>query len=222
MPPPKDNIQILQRKYDTNSPYTQNPIFGNPIDKYLNSQNEIIKGEKRKKISGDQINLNKSERTISFKLDRPERIDTKGIIRMPKNEGIEEKTTIDSTDFSKKPFNLNALIQNTSEGIRLKKVKTKIPPLIDAKTPIYKGKAIKNIKYLDVKQGTSSSYIWDVFNDSRNQIWMGTNGGGVSVYTGDKFRHFNEDCGLSNNFVWCIEEDQHGNMWFGTLGQGVC
>ena len=130
MPPPKDNIQILQRKYDTNSPYTQNPIFGNPIDKYLNSQNEIIKGEKRKKISGDQINLNKSERTISFKLDSPERIDTKGIIRMPKNEGIEEKTTIDSTDFSKKPFNLNTLIQNTSEGIRLKKVKTKIPPLI--------------------------------------------------------------------------------------------
>ncbi|MGB1508196.1 MAG: ligand-binding sensor domain-containing protein, partial [Crocinitomicaceae bacterium] len=85
-----------------------------------------------------------------------------------------------------------------------------------------KGKAIKNIKYLDVKQGTSSSYIWDVYHDTKNQIWMGTNGGGVSVYTGDKFRHFNEDCGLSNNFVWCIEEDQHGNMWFGTLGQGVC
>ena len=79
--------------------------------------------------------------------------------------------------------------------------------------------AIKNIKYLDVKQGTSSSYIWDVYHDTKNQIWMGTNGGGVSLYTG---RHFNEDCGLSNNFVWCIEEDQHGNMWFGTLGQGVC
>ena len=46
--------------------------------------------------------------------------------------------------------------------------------------------------------------------------------GVLVLYTGDKFRHFNEDCGLSNNFVWCIEEDQHGNMWFGTLGQGVC
>ena len=222
VPPPKDNIQILQRKYDTNSPYTQNPIFGNPIDKYLNSQNEIIKGEKRKKISGDQINLSKSKRTISFKLDSPKRIDTKGIIRMSKNDRIEKKIALDSAGFSKTPFNLDALIQNTSDGIQLKKVKTKIPELIDAKTPIYKGKAIKNIKYLDVKQGTSSSYIWDVYHDTKNQIWMGTNGGGVSVYTGDKFRHFNEDCGLSNNFVWCIEEDQHGNMWFGTLGQGVC
>ena len=133
MPPPKDNIQILQRKYDTNSPYTQNPIFGNPIDKCLNSQNEIIKGEKRKKISGDQINLNKSNQTISFKLDSPKRIDTKGIIRMSKNDGIEKKIALDSAGFSKTLFNLDALIQNTSDGIQLKKVKTKIPQLIDAK-----------------------------------------------------------------------------------------
>ena len=127
VPISKSTIQVLHRKYDTNSPYSQNPILGNPIDKYLNSQNEIIKGEKRKKIIGDQINLNKSKRTISFKLESPERIDTKGIIRMSKNDRIEEKIALDSAGFSKKPFNLNALIQNTSDGIRLKKVKTKIP-----------------------------------------------------------------------------------------------
>ena len=46
VPISKSTIQVLHRKYDTNSPYTHNPIFGNPIDKYLNSQNEIIKGEK--------------------------------------------------------------------------------------------------------------------------------------------------------------------------------
>lgn len=222
VPISKSTIQVLHRKYDTNSPYSKNPVLGNQIDKYLNSQNEIIEGDKTRKIIGNKIDFKNSQEIISFNLNKPERINTKGITNISLNKSIEEKTLIDSTDFSKKPFNLNALIQNTSEGIRLKKVKTKIPPLIDAKTPIYKGKAIKNIKYLDVKQGTSSSYIWDVFNDSRNQIWMGTNGGGVSVYTGDKFRHFNEDCGLSNNFIWCIEEDRNGNMWFGTLGEGIC
>ena len=126
VPISKSTIQVLHRKYDTNSPYTHNPIFGNPIDKYLNSQNEIIKGEKRRKITGDQINLNMSERTISFKLESPKRIDTKGIIRVSKNERTEEKIALDSAGFSKKPFNLNALIQNTSDGIQLKKVKTKI------------------------------------------------------------------------------------------------
>ena len=73
-------------------------------------------------------------------MDSPKRIDTKGILRMPKDDRIEKKIALDSAGFSKKPFNLDALIQNTSDGIRLKKVKTKIPPLIDAKTPIYKGK----------------------------------------------------------------------------------
>ncbi len=50
---------------------------------------------------------------------------------------------------------------------------------------------------------------------------MGTNGGGVSMYDGSNFRHFNTETGLSSNNVWCINEDGKGNMWFGTWGGGV-
>lgn len=216
------NVELLQRKYDTNSPYTTNPILGNEISSHVNSKNEIIKGENKIKISGKKIDLSTYGQRSSFRLEEPKKIKTDGIINFEKNSFEVQKRYLQVTNFSKTQLNFNSTESVKKKGLRLRKVDTKIPVLVDAKTPIYKGKAIKNIKYLDVKQGTSSSYIWDVFHDRRDQIWMGTNGGGVSVYTGDKFRHFKKEHGLSNNFIWCIEEDRKGNMWFGTLGGGLC
>jgi len=213
----KKEIELHYRKYDTTSPYKTNPIYGDRIESSLNSKNTAITGDNKLKIDGRLIDFRERKQPKKYSLENPKRLITKGIINIPLEANRVEKRLADSNLFLKRAFN-----SPKKRAIALRKQKTKIPPLADAKTPIYKGKAIANIKYLDVKQGTSSSYIWDVFHDSKGQIWMGTNGAGVSVYTGDKFRHFNEDHGLNNNFIWCIEEDRNGNMWFGTFGEGVC
>ena len=222
IPTSKKEVELRYRKYDASGPYNTNPIFGNGIENSVNSKNELISGKNKTKIDGKRIDSRILKQPKTYKLEAPKRINTRGIINIPLDLNKVQKRMVDSSTFLKTAFGPSKMDPTKKTRIKLSKVKTKIPSLADAKTPIYKGKAIKNIKYLDVKQGTSSSYIWDVFHDSKNQIWMGTNGGGVSVYTGDKFRHFNEDHGLSNNFIWCIEEDRQGNMWFGTSGDGVC
>ena len=222
-------IKLGHRKYDTTSSYKTNPVYGTPVEKSLNSNNDIIHPDNKIKIAGLKINSRQLPAPITFNLNAPQPIITKGIINIPWDVSKVDVRMIDSSLISKRALLINPKNKSKNKNLigvelnaKLTKIKSEIPPLTEAKTPIYKGKAIKNIKYLDVKQGMSSSYVWDVFHDSRNQIWMGSNGGGVSIYTGDKFRHFTEENGLSNNFVWCIEEDRRGNMWFGTFGDGVC
>ena len=207
----KKNIPVIHRKYDSTSSYTTNPVNGANIrdEKNYSSGKSI-------KITGVKILLSNAPPPTVFNLTTPTLINTKGIINLSmKNEKIESRP-IDSSK-----INPPKKIIGNRLPVELSKIKTTIPSLSPSKPPIYKGKAIKNIKYLDVKQGANSSYIWDVFIDSRNQIWMGTNGGGVSVYTGNHFRHYTEKNGLSDDFVWCIEEDRKGNMWFGTWEGGI-
>jgi len=207
----KKNIPVIHRRYDSTSSYTTNPI--NNISITYEKSNS---SRKKIKIKGKKISLSDTRPPSVFKLSEPTLINTKGIIQF----------SLKKEDIKSRPINSNKISTRTKIigkrlPVKLTKINTSIPLLSLSKPPIYKGKAIKNIKYLDVKQGANSSYIWDVYIDSRNQVWMGTNGGGVSVYTGNHYRHYTEKNGLSDDFVWCIEEDQKGNMWFGTWEGGV-
>jgi len=102
-----------------------------------------------------------------------------------------------------------------------KVVKTIQPSPTKALPPAFKDAAIANIQYLDVDQGMNSSYVLSILEDKNGNLWFGTDGGGVSVYDGESFRHFTEKEGLSNNYVRSILEDKNGNLWFGTYGGGV-
>jgi signal transduction histidine kinase/ligand-binding sensor domain-containing protein len=96
-----------------------------------------------------------------------------------------------------------------------------VPFTIPAMAPVYKDNPTANLKYLDVNQGMISSYILAMLEDKFGNLWFGTDGGGVSCYDGETFRHFTTEQGLSDNRVWSILEDRKGNIWFGTEGGGV-
>jgi len=57
--------------------------------------------------------------------------------------------------------------------------------------------------------------------DHNGNIWIATQGGGVSKYDGKTFSTYSTNQGLANNTVNSIIEDKNGNMWFGTDGGGV-
>jgi len=65
--------------------------------------------------------------------------------------------------------------------------------------------------------------IMALCQDRDENIWIGTYGGGVTVYNLKKgtFRSFTEQEGLSDNLVLCIFEDREGNIWIGTDGGGL-
>ncbi|HEY1164608.1 MAG TPA: two-component regulator propeller domain-containing protein, partial [Chitinophaga sp.] len=78
--------------------------------------------------------------------------------------------------------------------------------------------------------GLSGNDVFCLKKDSRGNIWIGTNGNGVTVYnplTGvmrrfDSNRSYPANSkALTNGFVRAIEEDRSGNIWIGTIGAGI-
>lgn len=78
-----------------------------------------------------------------------------------------------------------------------------------------------HFSYLNKEQGLNSDWI-TVFLESREgKIWMGTRGGGLSIWDGKGFTHYTAINGLSHNEVMCLLEDREGNIWIGTMGGGL-
>ena len=69
--------------------------------------------------------------------------------------------------------------------------------------------------------GLISDYVYCVFQDSKNNIWCGTNEG-VSSFNGESFTNYTTKNGLSDNEVLRIFEDKNGRIWFFCFNGKVC
>ena len=63
-----------------------------------------------------------------------------------------------------------------------------------------------------------TDYVRRIFQDSRGDMWFGTNGDGVIRYHGGSLQGFSVREGLGGEAVRGIVEDRDGNVWFGTNG----
>ncbi len=72
-----------------------------------------------------------------------------------------------------------------------------------------------------IAQGLPNNQILSVFEDSEENIWLGTNGDGLCRFVGDNFAHYTEEEGLSSNKVMGIKQDANGNYWLATDGGGI-
>ncbi len=63
--------------------------------------------------------------------------------------------------------------------------------------------------------------------DSKNNLWVGTRGGGLNYFNikTKKFTHYRHQSknpnSLSHDSVWSLLEDSRGNLWIGTIGGGL-
>ncbi|MDH5784229.1 MAG: hypothetical protein OEZ16_01305 [Chromatiales bacterium] len=60
------------------------------------------------------------------------------------------------------------------------------------------------------------NYVFSVLVDERDHVWVGTWGGGVSRFDGEKWHNLTTADGLAGNIVYSIERDREGAFWFGT------
>ena len=60
--------------------------------------------------------------------------------------------------------------------------------------------------------------IKSLFEDREGQLWVGTNGSGVSRFDGHNWTSFTSEHGLADNDVEVILQDREGFIWFGTKG----
>src|SRR3990172_4064521 len=69
---------------------------------------------------------------------------------------------------------------------------------------------------ITTREGLPHNWVYDLFQDSRQRIWAGTWGGGVSRFEGGKWQTFTTAHGLHSNAVTCIQEDAQGRIWLAT------
>jgi ligand-binding sensor domain-containing protein len=67
-----------------------------------------------------------------------------------------------------------------------------------------------------------SNFIYQVFEDNARNIWVATNGAGVSRYSNFAWTNYTINDGLSYNVVRAISQSPDGTVWFGTYGHGIC
>lgn len=70
-------------------------------------------------------------------------------------------------------------------------------------------------------QGLAIDFVCCMIKDKKGNLWIGTNGSGISKYDGKSFTNFSTENGLAGNYVQCICEDKFGDIWIGTDGGGV-
>ncbi len=76
------------------------------------------------------------------------------------------------------------------------------------------------IKY-SISDGLPQSQVYAVHQDNKGYIWLGTQGGGVSRFDGNKFENFSTKHGLPSNYIQAIYEDSQHRIWIGTK-RGLC
>lgn len=80
---------------------------------------------------------------------------------------------------------------------------------------------IYDFRRIDQEDGLPSANINAVFQDSRDYLWIGTDGGGLVKYDGVNYEIFDRNKGLSGEFITDITEDYKGNLIIATKYGGV-
>jgi ligand-binding sensor domain-containing protein len=71
------------------------------------------------------------------------------------------------------------------------------------------------------ESGLGSNFIYKVFVDSKDRIWFGTDGKGITVFADQRFRNYTLSDAARNNIIYSITEDASGTIWLSTANNGL-
>lgn len=81
---------------------------------------------------------------------------------------------------------------------------------------------LKLMKVHNKSTGTGSDYIYKIFTDSRDNIWMATDGAGVCrLSKNGQYTLWDSTAGMAGNVAYNIAEDAEGNIWASTFDKGL-
>lgn len=79
----------------------------------------------------------------------------------------------------------------------------------------------KRIEHYSAENGLNSNQILALLEDEENHIWIGSNGNGISLYTGDYFSHYNKEDRLPDANIQDLVVDSLNQIWMATDGGGL-
>ena len=78
-----------------------------------------------------------------------------------------------------------------------------------------------NLIQYSTKQGLSNNHVRQLATDKWGNLWIGTSGGGVSIFNNSPFVTYNKSNGLYNNYIYAVLRDRKANLWVSTQGLGI-
>ena len=79
-----------------------------------------------------------------------------------------------------------------------------------------------NFSNFNIEHGLAQSQVFALYEDSRGNLWVGTDGGGISIFDGINFKNITKDDGLSSSQIRAIYESSDGTIWIGTKDNYLC
>ncbi|MFX0557639.1 hybrid sensor histidine kinase/response regulator transcription factor [Maribacter sp. CXY002] len=80
------------------------------------------------------------------------------------------------------------------------------------------------IKYFTLDDGLSQVTVLNLFKDSNEFVWIGTQNG-LNRFDGHEFKHYNynelDSTTISGNYITKLLGSHNGNLWVGTLDDGL-
>jgi len=73
-----------------------------------------------------------------------------------------------------------------------------------------------SFKNYSLEEGLPQSEVFSLIQDKKGNLWLGTNGGGISRFNGQTFVNYNKKNGLADNNIRALLQDSQENLWIGT------
>ncbi len=62
----------------------------------------------------------------------------------------------------------------------------------------------KQIRVYNLENGLPQSQVYDIIQDNKGYLWLGTQGGGIARFDGNQFKVWNEKKGLLSNYIYAL------------------
>ena len=79
----------------------------------------------------------------------------------------------------------------------------------------------QSLSQFSTANGLSGNHVKAITADYWDNIWIGTSGGGVSIFRNSPFIKYDKNSGLNGDYVFSALNDSKNGLWFGTEGMGV-
>jgi ligand-binding sensor domain-containing protein/two-component sensor histidine kinase len=194
---------------NTNNGYAINVITGDSIKPILNSFGDTVKTGIAFPFTGIRTDSLKKAAPLITNAATP----VKTIIKTNVHPVPEKLTviTIDTTKLKKVKAGKPTVLAVTEKIMPFSE-----PVPVKAMPLRFKDNATANVQYLDVDQGMGASYVFDILEDKSGNLWLATEGVGISKYNGVSFTHYGQKEGLSSNIVRRMLPDKSGRIWIVT------